>query len=72
MEQKPDLHKMGRTMREYADRLGPVSSEQVALDALDRICLVDPSEPERGFRLRTESELRWKMSLTDGVPIPEV
>lgn len=34
-----------------------LNPDQIALEGLDRICLVDPDHPELGFRLRSDDEL---------------
>lgn len=52
METSPD--EPTAVERELFISLNP---DQIALEGLDRTCLIDPNEPERGFRLRSDDEL---------------
>lgn len=54
-------------MAEYRARLEPTTTElelytslnpdQIALEGLDKIALMDPNEPEKGWRLKSDDEL---------------
>lgn len=34
--------------------IGSLSPDEIALEGLERICLVDPKRPELGFKMREE------------------
>lgn len=71
MEEPPNLLSFGATMRHYRERLSASDEARTALQGLDRITLVDPREPEKGFRMKTDEERGWHMSQTDGMPVPD-
>lgn len=49
----------------YGQRLTPtervlyvsLNPDQIALEGLEKICLIDPSHPEQGWRLKSDDEL---------------